>query len=357
MKKYAQPNRSVPYNRIISRRTAIVAGLGVAMGVATLGIKEAQFHASAADPPFNSQWDPGWTQPLSGNNNVTFAEAPAAVYAGPNELDVYNRQTGLDMVSSIAYTNNTWGSWKSISGPVVSGTNFSSISPAVIWDRNSQSYVFTLGGDHAIWMNSLDSIKGMWSGWQSLGGSCVGMPAAASWGPDRLDVCAQGTDAHIHHGSLDSTASSPAWAWEDLGTPNNAAVQFDPAMVSKGVGHLEIFVVGSDGAMYHNWQDVFAGHSSWSGWQSLGGVCLSGPGAASWGLYRLDACMIGTDNAIWHTWWDGGTTWHPWESLGGLATSAPALASPYVSPTPVERLDVFVVGSDNTLWRRSLIPQ
>ena len=66
MKKYVQPNRSVPYNRIISRRTAIVAGLGVAMGVATLGIKEAQFHASAADQPFTSQWDPDWTQPLSG---------------------------------------------------------------------------------------------------------------------------------------------------------------------------------------------------------------------------------------------------------------------------------------------------
>ena len=303
--------------------------------------------------------------------NVTLALPPSAVYVGPDELDVYNQQTTPDMLSSIAYTNNTWGNWNTLGGPTdpFTGTNlseppvhnpdphFSPASPAVIWDRNSQSSVFTLGADNAIWLNLFDSIKGTWSGWQSLGGSWIGAPAAASWGPDRLDVCARGTDAQIHHGLLDSTASSPAWAWENLGAPNNTAALSDPAMVSKEVGHLEIFVVGSDGAMYHNWQDVFAGHSSWSGWQSLGGLCLSGPGAASWGVYRLDVCVIGTDHAIWHTWWDGGTTWHPWESLGGQAMLAPVLASPYVSPTPVERLDMFVVGSDNTLWRRSLVPQ
>ncbi len=31
----------------------------------------------------------------------------------------------------------------------------------------------------------------------------------------------------------------------------------------------------------------------------------SGPGAASWATDRLDVFVRGTDNALWHKWWDG----------------------------------------------------
>jgi hypothetical protein len=36
---------------------------------------------------------------------------------------------------------------------------------------------------------------------------------------------------------------------------------------------------------------------TWLGWESLGGVLTSGPGASSWGNNRLDPFVRGTDSA------------------------------------------------------------
>ena len=40
-------------------------------------------------------------------------------------------------------------------------------------------------------------------------------------------------------------------------------------------------------------------------WESLGGVLTSEPVAVAWGENRLDVFVRGTDNALWHKWWDG----------------------------------------------------
>jgi hypothetical protein len=58
-------------------------------------------------------------------------------------------------------------------------------------------------------------------------------------------------------------------------------------------------VIGTDGALWHKWWDGAA----WRGWESLGGVCVDAPGAASWGPNRIDAFVRGTDNAMWHKWY------------------------------------------------------
>jgi hypothetical protein len=88
-----------------------------------------------------------------------------------------------------------------------------------------------------------------WSGWENLGGVLTSHPAAASWGPNRLDC----------------------------------------------------FACGTDNAMWHKWWDG----QQWSGWENLGGdlAPASGVGAVSWGPNRLDCFARGTDNAMWHKWW------------------------------------------------------
>ena len=83
----------------------------------------------------------------------------------------------------------------------------------------------------------------------------------------------------------------------------------------------------------------------WSGWESLGGVLTSAPAVAAWNYGRLDVFVKGTDNALWHKWYQGG--WSSWESLGGVLTSAPAVAS-----WSLGRLDVFAKGTDNALWHK-----
>jgi hypothetical protein len=63
---------------------------------------------------------------------------------------------------------------------------------------------------------------------------------------------------------------------------------------------MEVFVRGTDNALWHIWQTTPNG--TWSGWASLGGVLTSDPIVASNADGRLEVFVRGTDNALWHIW-------------------------------------------------------
>jgi hypothetical protein len=171
-----------------------------------------------------------------------------------------------------------------------------------------------------------------WSGWESLGGILTSGPAVTSWAPGRLDVFVRGTDNALWHKWF-----SNGWSgWESLG----GVLTSDPAAVSWGPNRIDVFVRGTDNALWHKWFS-----NGWSGWESLGGGLTSGPAVASWGSNRLDVFVRGTDNALWHKWWANG--WSGWESLGGVLMSDPEAVSWYG-----RRIDVFVRGTDNALWHK-----
>jgi hypothetical protein len=71
-----------------------------------------------------------------------------------------------------------------------------------------------------------------------------------------------------------------------------------PAAASWASGRLDLFVRGTDNALWHKWYS-----GGWSNWESLGGVLTSDPGAVSWGSDRIDVFVRGTDNQLWHKWW------------------------------------------------------
>ena len=173
-----------------------------------------------------------------------------------------------------------------------------------------------------------------WHGYEGLGGIITSKPSAASWGPNRIDVVARGTDSAMWHRWWDGTG----WkGWESLG----GGCQSGPAICSWGAGRLDTFVVGTDHKLYHKW---FQG--GWSGWESLGGMLSSDPCAVSWGPNRIDVFARGMDSAMWHLWWDG-SHWNGWESLGGVIDSAPA-----VSSWGANRLDCFAKGTDSHLYHK-----
>jgi C1A family cysteine protease len=173
-----------------------------------------------------------------------------------------------------------------------------------------------------------------WRGWESLGGILTSKPSATSWGPDRIDVVARGTDSAVYHRWWDGSH----WGgWESLG----GNCQGGPAICSWGSGRLDIFVAGTDHHLYHKWYQ-----GGWSGWESLGGTLSSDPAAVCWGPNRIDVVARGMDSAMWHLWWDG-SHWGGWESLGGTLDSSPAIAS--WSPN---RLDTFAKGADSQLYHK-----
>ena len=220
----------------------------------------------------------------------------------------------------------SWGGWESLGGILISPPQVVSWGP----DRLD---VFAQGTDHALWHRWWDGSS--WGGWESLGGVLTSPPSVVSWGPNRLDLFALGQDHGLWHRWWDGSS----WGgWESLG----GVLTSPPSAVAWAENRLDIFALGQDHGLWHRWWDG----SSWGGWESLGGVLTSPPTAVSWGPNRLDIFGVGTDNAVWHRWWDG-SSWGGWESLGGSVFSPVSAVS-----WDVNRLDLFAIGTDNAVWHR-----
>lgn len=186
---------------------------------------------------------------------------------------------------------------------------------------------------------------GPWSGWENLGGTLTSAPAAVSWGCNRIDVVAVGGGNALYHKFWNGNAWSQ---WLLIGGVSTSA----PAIASWAPNRLDVFYRGSDGSLRHIWNDNNG--QGWVGWENLGGVIagdhpqLAGPAAVAWDQNRLDVFVRGTDSAIWHLYWNG-SGWSSWEWLGG-----PFSFGAGVSSWGPNRLDVFTRGTDSALWHRYL---
>lgn len=115
-------------------------------------------------------------------------------------------------------------------------------------------------------------------------------------------------------------------------------------------GRLELFGVGSDSAVWHNWQTSPGG--GWSGWNSLGGKVSGRPVVARNANGQLEVFAIGTDSAVWTIKEISTPDWNKaWSSLGGKV-----LTGWFVPPVmdvianSDGRLEAFCQGTDAALY-------
>jgi hypothetical protein len=181
--------------------------------------------------------------------------------------------------------------------------------------------------------------NGRWSSWESLGGALTSAPAAVSWGVGRIDVVARGTNNQVVHRAF----SNGGWsAWDDLG----GTIIGGPAISSWGANRLDVVAIGTNKAMYHN---AYTG--TWSGWSSLGGTFNARPAITSWASGRIDVFGRGGGNALYHRSFASNAWSKDWENLGGTLTSAPA-----VTAWGANRLDIFAAqgtGLSHRYWAGS----
>jgi hypothetical protein len=111
--------------------------------------------------------------------------------------------------------------------------------------------------------------------------------------------------------------------------------QEGPGLCSPMPGRIDIFVKGSDNALWH--MNTINNGNTWSSWESLGGVIVSQPTAVSSAYDRIDVFARGIDDALWHISYED--KWNNWENLGGKLTAAPAVTS-----WGYGRLDVIIRG-------------
>ena len=135
-----------------------------------------------------------------------------------------------------------------------------------------------------------------------------------------------------------------------IGTEAGAPRQSSSPVVAWGANRLDVFVLGTDRALYHKWWNGAAWGPSLTGYEAMGGVCTSAPQVVAWGPNRLDVFVTGTDSALYHKWWNG-AAWGPsltgYENMGGVCVGDPRIVA-----WGANRLDVFVLGTNRALYHK-----
>lgn len=178
---------------------------------------------------------------------------------------------------------------------------------------DSGTIVFVRGSDGAVWSQSPDAGPDF----SSLGGQILYGPAVTSWGGNRLDVFAVGTDRHLYHNG--GSFYGPWNGWEDLGGRLTAS----PAVVSFSPGTLDIYGRGDDGQL---WSMAWTG-SGWSSWTPRGGGLTSAPGATvDPDSGQATVGVRGSDGALWELRF-GSEGPGGYSAAGFFVASAPAYAA------------------------------
>ncbi|MGE3781957.1 MAG: hypothetical protein AB7H71_04360, partial [Alphaproteobacteria bacterium] len=260
---------------------------------------------------------------------------------------------GADGLAHTIWQQSPGGDWSAWG--MLAAANPAISALAVAQDRDGRLEVFALrqpdsAGNIVLTHTWQTAPNGGWNSWQDwpLPSSGQGMTSLAAIRDQ------EGCLAVVVLGAAGQTAqaarqTSPGIGWSDwlgIGAPSVALSQ--PALMMNRDGSLEIFALGSDGNLWHQWQ---SGATWGSGWFSLGSP---GPGPSGLALGqnqdgRLEAfCPVaGGLSHIWQETAGGG--WSSWASLG--APPAQSLAAISVTLNQAGALEAVVVGATNVAWR------
>ena len=132
------------------------------------------------------------------------------------------------------------------------------------WEQfTRESLLF--GSGCAVWHRWETSPGGPWSGWASLGGCIQDWGIDASWNADgRIELFAIGTNYGIFHNWQTTPAGGPWSGWYEM---PGGGVAISGPYVYGGFDRLVVYVVGTNGGWYANWQNQQ--NCCWSGWYAV----------------------------------------------------------------------------------------
>jgi len=224
-------------------------------------------------------------------------------------------------------------------------------------NQDGRIEIFMIGSDAALWHNWQTTPGGAWSGWSSLGVpvsgfQAVGVPTVVRNADGRLEafITDGQTVAHIWQ-----VVPNGGWStFQDLGSPNSNGIQFSVVAANDADGRIEIFVVATNGELWHMWQTTPSA-APWSAWGVFPNISLITPPAiANNADGRLEVFAIRQDGSLAHIWQvlpNGG-----WSSWGSLGQPSSVLATEQVSVCANQdgRLEVFgldVNGAVCHIWQ------
>jgi|GEM_PF-6121444 len=265
----------------------------------------------------------GWSGWHTLSQAYGFQGTPMAVRNTNNSLEVFAH--GGD--------GNIWHNWESSAGsttwngwvPLQSGYGFKG-DPVVGMNSDGRVEVFALGNDGNIWHNWQLAPHSSWSGWNSLqsGQSFLGRVSVGRNLDGRLEVYALDWNNNVVH---DYELVGGGWSgWGALQSQTAHIFNSTPAVGNNADGRLEVFATDNAYAeIYHNWQTTPNG--GWNGWANLqSGYGFVGAAPATAQIYdgRLEVFAVGRDNNIWHNFVLSGGGWSGWQTFQSGYSFAPS---------------------------------
>ena len=261
-----------------------------------------------------------------------FTRAAAAEDGGP--VDVVARHDDGALGVRTVTSSGELGPLKDLGGRALG-------RPAVATRSDGTVEVFERGRNEHLYTRRR-SPEGQWTAWQDLGGTITASPAVTRFDGNELHVFVRGSDGALYR--LRSRSPGTFSSYKRIG--GRLAGGSGPAAVSPSPGRIDVVV---------RWRDdrarrmTYVSGSGFAPFADLGGSLVSDPALASSTTGESVLLKRGSDRAVYaKTLTDTGAG--GFRSLGGNVLGPPAAAAEPGS----DRLDVFVVGRDLRLFRKTL---
>ena len=224
------------------------------------------------------------------------------------------------------------------------------LSSGVVFE-NAQGfdyYGYWPGGFAHSGSKAIEPWAAAWSDWTALGGYMLQPGVAMGGNPaDSTNVFVVGGDGTVYRSWRVTYSGGAYMNWEWLGAPTG--VQFwPPAATGRNAdGRREVFALGNDGAIYHNFETSLVG--PWSGWYSLGGWALQGPITVNTNADgRLQVFTRGSDDCLYCAFQNSPNG--SWSTFFGVGDRPLPMKAYAVEVNTDGRLEVVAVGQDGVLW-------
>jgi hypothetical protein len=278
---------------------------------------------------------------------------------------IYTREAASTQIGIVArswsYSGLITGGQARIFRRAAWGTSDAHINPCVANTSDGRMELFAIGNSGSLYHTYQTNANGSWSGWTAMGGSADkwsvnALPAVGVNKGGRLEVFVVGTNGSIYHAYQKVAGSSAATNWSAFSIVSSSRVnQTAKLAVGKWAnGALELFVIGTDSVLYDNYQTTAGNSTSWSGFNSLGGSWDQNAdisvGSESDG--RLDVFLVDTQGGLFNASQTAinSTAWDGWHSLSSVV---PVDARTAVARDANGCLRVFVIGTDGVCYYKT----
>ena len=192
--------------------------------------------------------------------------------------------------------------------------------PFLARSANGRLEIFVVDYENQLyhrWQTS--NATNQWSdGWNPLGGPFYGDPVVALDSGNKLEIFIVGFSDNQLYYRRQISPNSNQWSdgWDPLEGYWHPYKR--PFVARNNDGRLYVFIVGTDGRMYHKWQTSLKSDGLWdwnSTWVQLGKEewpRSSNPTVARNGDGRLEIFIVGPKEEIYHKWQTSATNSNQW---------------------------------------------